>query len=92
MFHQFPPTNDRRHLIDRKNLHLLVTCFYRRDSINLSVFIEVICWAPRISHCMVKSTGMGSLQFFLEHIQPCQLVYDLPSEVPNSIIIINCQV
>ena len=45
-----------------------------------------------VNFTLVKSTGMGSLQFFLEHIQPCQLVYDLPSEVSNSIIIINCQV
>ena len=32
MFHQFPPTNNRRHLID-KNLHLLATLFHRRDSV-----------------------------------------------------------
>ena len=32
MFHQLPPTNNRRHLID-KNLHLLATRFYRRDSV-----------------------------------------------------------
>ena len=41
-----------------------------------------------LNFTLVKSTGMGSLQFFLEHIQPCQLVYDLPCEVPNSIILI----
>ena len=32
MLHQFPPTNNRTHLIN-KNLHLLATCFYRRDSV-----------------------------------------------------------
>ena len=32
MFHQFPPTKNRRHLID-KNFHLLATRFYRRDSV-----------------------------------------------------------
>ena len=32
MFHQFPPTNNTRHLID-KNLHLLATRFYRLDSV-----------------------------------------------------------
>ena len=35
MFHQFPPTNNRGHLID-KNLHLLATRFYRRHSVMLT--------------------------------------------------------
>ena len=32
MFHQFPPTNKKKHLI-AKNLHLLATFLYRRDSL-----------------------------------------------------------
>ena len=41
---------------------------------NLCFFIEIICWAHRISQ--VQSTGarLGSLQFFLEHCMPCQWV------------------
>ena len=33
MFHQFPLTNKRRHLFDRKKLHLLSTRIKRRDSV-----------------------------------------------------------
>ena len=33
MFHQFPLTNKRRHLFDRKKLHLLSTLINRRDSV-----------------------------------------------------------
>ena len=41
MFHQFPPTNNRRHLID-KNLHLLATRFYRRDSIMMTTSATMV--------------------------------------------------
>ena len=50
MFHQFPPINNSKHLID-KTFHLLATHFYRSDSVMGWITPSSIC---RILHILLS--------------------------------------
>ena len=64
MFHQFPPTNNRRHYFDwQTNLHLLANVSIGRDSIMLFVMSSCLLIISSCRLCMVLSCLLVMLCF-----------------------------